>query len=80
MSYLWTVEKQDALKSLLTGLLSAAAGAVLLYLNNLVSAGNFNLADVDWGMVLQIAQGAIIGDLVRRFGTDHSGKFLGKIG
>lgn len=78
-SYLWTVERQDAIKSFLTGLFSAALVAVLSYFNNLVAAGNFSVADVDWQAVMQVASGAVIGDLMRRFGTASNGKFLGKI-
>lgn len=75
-SKLFSLAGQDWLKSFLT----AAFVAVLTSLYAAAQAPDFSFALINWHLVLQVAITAGVGDLLRRFGTDANGKFLGAIG
>lgn len=69
------VNLQDVVKSVLT----AAVAAVIIYLKSSVDTGNFDIAMIDWGYVINVAISAGIADVVRRLGTTSEGKFLGVV-
>ena len=75
-----SINWKDALNGFVTGACTAVFVALYSYFGNLVDAGNFNLADVDWVMVKNISLSAFGGYLIRKFFSTPDGKFLGKIG
>ena len=63
-----------SLRDILVGAGLAVAGAVLVTLQGALSSG----ADVDWNLVLKVAEGAFVSYVLKNFFSDESGKIAGK--
>jgi hypothetical protein len=79
MSNLWKVGLDDAKKALVSAFIMGA----LLPVAVAIQSPGFNLFDANWPALVTIAlNGAIVGfasELLRRFGTDSNGKFMGAV-
>lgn len=72
MSELWKLTNNDFIKGFLVTVLSA----VLTLLYGAIQSGG----TIDWKQIGQVAAATGIAYIIKQFGTDSSGKFLGKIG
>lgn len=80
LSELGSLTKNDFIKSAITSVFAAIVVAVA----GIVSQPGFDLFHVDLTSVVHVAINVAVAtffaDLVRRLGTDSSGKLLGKVG
>ncbi len=74
-SNIFSISARDILKSTLT----AVAGAVLIKLGGMLQVQGFSFATADWSGLLNVAITVFVADIGRRFSTDSTGKFLGRI-
>ncbi len=79
MTNLWNLGLDDVKKALVSAFIMGA----LLPLAVVVQTPGFDVFATNWGAILGIAlNGGIVGfagELLRRFGTDSNGKFMGAV-
>lgn len=63
-----------SLRDVAVGALLAVAGAVLVTIQGALSTG----ANVDWNLVLKVAEGAFVSYVLKNFFSDEEGKIAGK--
>jgi len=74
-SKLYFLDHRDAIKSLITSVLTASVAT----LSMLVQNKGFDLTTQDVKLVGVAAATAFLGYLLKQLGTDEKGKFLGKV-
>lgn len=68
------------LSDLAKGAVVALIGAILMALEQALTAHGLDLASYDWGSILNMGIVAGVGYLTKNFMSDSQGKVLGKIG
>ena len=63
-----------SLRDVAVGALLAVSGAVLVSLQGALSSG----AEIDWNLVLKVAEGAFVSYIIKNFFSDENGKIAGK--
>jgi hypothetical protein len=76
MSEIFKLKVEDFLK----GFVVAAMVAILGALQQMVSGHGFDFGAYDWHMITEAVSLAFTAYIGKQFGTDSTGKFMGRIG
>lgn len=78
MNKLFTLNKSDYVKGLITAVFASA----FMTLSGIINQAGFDLFSADWGMilndVLKVAVATFVGYIGKNFFSDSQGEFLGK--
>lgn len=85
---MYSLKAVDFVKGVITAVFAGVVLAILAVMHGVVTADNFDVFSIDWGMLIHNmintaiigAEGGFAGYISKNFFTDKNGAFLGRFG